>query len=236
MRNRWLVVALLLGVVLVGCAKKAPPVVPRAVVRVSMPVAKEEPAETPDTPETQFTPAQLAQKLQDQDAGVRVDAARALGELGDKGYSHLALGLQHTSAEVRAAALEGLTPALVRGHQKELVPLLLKVFEEKDATMRRRACTCLAWPDQLLLDNQIQAGAMVKERLTALKTLATEDKDATVRAAALASAQSVQQAILGKIDRTALKSPIGAKDRTDPRDKSDPRSAERPIPKRELPR
>jgi hypothetical protein len=229
MRNRWLVVGLLLGVVLVGCAKKAPPVVPKAVVQVSMPVATEEPAETADTPETQFTPAQLAQKLQDQDAGVRLEAAHALGELDEKGYSHLSLGLQHASVEVRAAALEGLTPGLVRKHQKEIVPVLLKLVEEKEPAIRKQACTKLTWPDQPLLDNQIQAGTMAKERLAALKKLAGEDKDATVRAAALAGALSVQQAILGKIDRTALKSPVVGKDR-------DPRSGERPTPTRELPR
>ena len=228
MRNCWLVVGLLLGVVLVGCAKKAPPVVPKAaVLQVSAPVVKEE--EPTEAPETQRTPAEWAQKLQDQDADVRLDAARALGELGEKGYAHLLQGLRHASPEVRSAALEGLTPGLVRQHQKEMVPLLLKLLEDKEPAIRKQACAKLTWPDQLLLDNQIQAGAMAKERLAALKKLAGEDKDATVRTAALAGALSVQQAILGKIDRTALKSPLVGKDR-------DPRSGERPMPTRELPR
>jgi hypothetical protein len=228
MHVRWLVFGLI-GLLLFGCARKAPPVVRKtAVPQVALPSAKEE--EPPEAPETQFTPAQWAQKLQDQDAGVRLDAARALGELGEGGYAPLLRGLQDPSADIRLACLQGLTPGLVRQHQKELVPLLLKLLEEKDPAMRKRACTGLTWPDQLLLDNEIQAGAMVKERLAALKKLAGEDKDATVRSAALASAQSVQQAILGKIDRTALKSPLGSKDKTDPR------SADRPMPKRELPR
>lgn len=232
MRIRWLLLCLL-GSLLIGCARKAPPAVPKAAKShvAQSATVKEDVPETPDAP---LTPAQLAQKLQDADASVAADAARMLGELGEPGFPHLFKGLQHSTAEVRAASIEGFTPELVRQHQRELVPLFLTLLEEKAAPVRKRSCVALTWADQMLLDNEIQAGALVKERFAALKKVAIHDKDAEVRSAAIAGMQSVQQAIAGKIDRTALKTPV-----LDPKDKSDgpgARSGDRSMPKRELPR
>ena len=47
----------------------------------------------------------------------------------------------------RLAGLSALTPAQAQQHQKELVPLLLPMLQDKDPSVRRQVCECSTWVD-----------------------------------------------------------------------------------------
>lgn len=220
---RLLLVALGVGLLLCGCGKSAaekptaayapPPVLHKWAM------TENSPAPAVDNPKE--VARHFAKDLSHDDLPVRREASRQLRELGDVGYPHLLAALKEKNSKTRLAALEGLSPNLVQQHQKELVPLMLDAIKDKDAPVRKQVCVCLTWVDRTLVGDVIQAGVMVRERMTALSGVVDRDESREVQDVARESLVSVRDAYKGRV--SVSEEPA-----------SDPGNGVRLSPKREL--
>jgi HEAT repeat protein len=186
----------------VGCARRSPPVAPQGTgfTRVIPPmVSTTDSVEAPQEPQAKQLAAQWGPKLYHEDAGVRWEASRTLAELDEAAFPYVFKAMQSEQAPARLAALEALDPKVAHAHQREVVPVLLQLLNDKDAEVRKRVCLALTWMDRLLGDNEIQAGVMATDRLLALRLTADKDPDAEVRGTARIGVQNLQQAIQGKL-------------------------------------
>jgi hypothetical protein len=233
MRKLFLFLALA-GFLTSGCGKKAPPVASNSGGKpAAIPVAIAPPEL--GSPGPQADPKQLArewgEKLRDEDPAVRAEAVHALAELEEEGFGYLFNALQTDKTALRLAVLESISPTLVYSHQKETVPVLIKMLQDKDANVRKRVCISLTWPDKILGDSEVQAGTMAPERLSALRMASFRDSDADVKKVAGKCVQNIQQAIRGKLDQGADKSGPGSTP-----GQVGARSGDQPTPVREIPR
>jgi hypothetical protein len=171
--------------------------------------------------------ARSAELLAHEDPNVRAEGSRQLKEIGEPAYPHILRAIGDKAAQVRRAGIEGIGPVVMAAHQKELVPILLKILSsDPDPLTRQQACMALTLADQVLPDGEVLAGFLARERLDALKVAAEKDKDIGVQDTARLASEIVHQAIQGKVaDATvgAAKPP-------------DFQPGTRPMPKRELPR
>jgi hypothetical protein len=138
-------------------------------------------------------------KLDDADPNVRKQAVEGLAQAGEEGYSELKKGLENPEATVRRVALMGLTMPVVQKHESEVVPLLLKLLNDRDLNVRRQVCIILTWPDKILGKDEIKAGSTALDRMAALREVAQKDADLSIRNLARSNVERIQQIVEGKL-------------------------------------
>lgn len=113
----------------------------------------------------------LAGALEDRDAGIRIDAVRALREVGPQAFATMRTALKHDEPDVRAAAAEAIVA--VPADKAEAVAPLIDALGDRDAAVRASAVRALA-----------SLGRVAQPAAARLRAVADGDASADVRASA----------------------------------------------------
>lgn len=207
----------LLGLLVVGCGRKAPPR-PVGVSRLDlMPVAT--------SPEAARQPSgsQATAKDQAEEWGprlchvsdeIRQQAVLVLRTVGDEAYPHVLKALRSRSSDDRYAGLEVLNQEMLIRHAVELVPALLDLLDDRQPDIRRRVIELLPQVDQQVSETDIQVGPYGQQRLEALRKVAQTDRDPAIQQLAADTVPLIYQAIRGKVGELPPRTDLPSGSRT----------------------
>jgi HEAT repeat protein len=171
---------------LAGCSRKAPP--PAIDGPALSPVSL-----TPETSsQTELPHANTATywgpMLESPNPQTRVQASRALQQMGKEGFPPLFKGMQSKSTEVRLTSLQAVHKPVMLANGDQTLPVLVRMLGDPEPVLRQQAAIRLGWFD----------GASGQTAMRELQRLAAAEQNPEVRKTVTDTIKGMELAMAGK--------------------------------------
>src|SRR5262249_27037423 len=118
----------------------------------------------------------------------RVQASRALQQLGKEGFAPLFKGMQSNSTEVRLTCLQAVHKPVMLANGDQTLPVLMRMLGDPEPVLRQQAAIRLGWFD----------GARGQTAMRELHRLAATEPNPEVRKTVTDTIKGMELAMAGK--------------------------------------